>query len=68
MVQQGPDYFIKCKKDKKYLTVESAADGARVYTAAKSNQPNQKFRIDETKSGSKEYVIYTFCGKVLDVA
>lgn len=64
--QEGPDWYIKCKKNGQYLTVESAANGARIYTAPKSNQPNQKFRIDE-KQGSKEHVIYTFCGKALDI-
>lgn len=68
VAQCGPDVYIKCKKDGKYLTVESAADGARIYTAAKNKQPNQKFRLDEQGGDSKEYVIYTFCGKVLDVA
>jgi len=67
IVQQGPDYFIKCKKNKGYLTVESQADGARIRT---SPQPTaqSRFRIDETSQGSREYIIYTFCGKVLDVA
>lgn len=47
IIQSGPEVFIKCKQNKQYLTVESGADGARIYTAPKNNQANQKFRIDE---------------------
>lgn len=51
------------------MTVESAANGARIFTSKKQkNNSQQKFRIDESKPGSHEFVIYTFCGKVLDVA
>lgn len=66
-IQQGPDWYIKCKKNNQYLTVENATNGAKIYTAPKSNTPNQKFRIDDSKPGSKDHIIYTFCGKVLDV-
>lgn len=47
LIQNGPDVFIKCKHDKQYLTVESEADGARIFTSPKSGQANQRFRIDE---------------------
>lgn len=65
--QDGPDYYIKCRKNGQYLTVESNQNGARVYTAPKNNQPNQRFRVDDAKPGSTDKVIYTYCGKVLDV-
>ena len=61
------EYHIKCKANNAYLTVENNSNGARIYTSAKTNQPNQKFRIEEKEAGSKEHVIYTFCGKVLDI-
>ena len=67
LVQDGADFFIKSKKNGQFLTVESAANGARIYTAPKSNQPNQRFRVDESKPGSKDRVIYTYAGKALDV-
>lgn len=50
------------------MTVEGPQNGARIFCSAKSGQPNQKFRIDESEPGSKDYVLYTYCGKVLDVA
>lgn len=62
------EYNIKCKANGQYLTVDGNGNGARVYTAAKTNQPNQKFKIEEKQAGSKEHVIYTFTGKVLDIA
>lgn len=49
------------------MTVESAANGAKIYTAAKNNQANQLFRVDDAKPGSSDKVIYTYCGKALDV-
>lgn len=67
LIQEGPDWYIKCKKNGQFLTVESAANGAKIFTSPKSGQPNQKFRIDDKKPGSKQHVIYTYCGKALDV-
>lgn len=67
LVKKGQGYCLKCKKDGLYLTVESHEDGAKVYGAAKNGQANQTFRIEEREPDSKEYFIYTFCGKVLDV-
>jgi hypothetical protein len=29
--QKGPDYILKCKKDKVYITVDGPQNGARVY-------------------------------------
>lgn len=66
IIQQGPDYLIKCRQTKGFLTVENASDGARIFLSPQPT-PQSKFRLDETKSGSHEYIIYTFCGKVLDV-
>ena len=34
----GPDFYIKCRKNKQYLTVQSDEDGAKVFTAPKNNQ------------------------------
>ena len=45
------EYNIKCKADGAYLTVENNSNGARIYTAKKTNQPNQKFRIEEKVAG-----------------
>jgi hypothetical protein len=67
LVQEGPDWYIKCKKNGQYLTVENGTNGCKITTAPKSNTPNQKFRIDDAKPGSKDHVIYTFCGKALDI-
>lgn len=53
LVPEGDQFYIKCKKNGQFLTVENNSNGARVYTAPKSNQPNQKFRIQESKPGSK---------------
>ena len=50
------------------MTVEGPQNGAKIYSAPKTKQANQQFRLDESSPGSKEYVIYTYCGKVLDVA
>ena len=61
------EYNIKCKANGQFLTVADASNGARIYTAGKTNQPNQKFRIEEKEAGKKEHIIYTFCGKVLDI-
>lgn len=69
--QKGPDYFLKCKKDKLYLTVDGPQNGARVYGTSKKIGERQRFRAEEVgtnpKTGAKRYVIYTFFGKVLDV-
>ena len=67
LVQENANWLIKCKQNNNYLTVESDANGAKLYLAPKSNDPKQRFRIDENKD-SKDHFIYTFCGKVLDVA
>lgn len=66
-IQDGPDYFIKNRKSHRYLTVENPGNGARIFEAPLNKQPNQRFRIDDAKPGSTDKVIYTFCGKVLDV-
>lgn len=67
LVQEGPNWLIKCKQGGNYLTVESDANGAKFFLAPKSNDPRQRFKIDEKKD-TKDHFIYTFCGKVLDVA
>lgn len=67
LVQEGPSFLIKCKQGGLYLTVESDANGAKLYLAPKSNDPKQRFKIDEKKD-EKDHIIYTFCGKALDVA
>ena len=66
IIQDGPDWYIKSKQTGNFLTVEGPNDGAKVFLAPKSGQPNQKFRIDE-KAGTKDHIIYTYCGKALDV-
>jgi hypothetical protein len=66
IIQDGPDYLIRCRKDGGFLTVESDADGARLFTAPQPG-PTSRFRFDETKPKSKEYIIYTFCGKTIDL-
>ena len=66
LIQDGPDWYIRSKQGGLVLTVEGPNDGARLYLAPQNGQPNQKFRIDE-KPGSKDHIIYTYCGKVLDV-
>lgn len=53
LVQQGPEYYIKCKQNNMFLTVESGQPGARIFLAPQSGQPNQRFKIDESKPGSK---------------
>ena len=68
MLQKGPDYYLKCKKDNLYLTVEGDEDGARVVAKEKTKAQNQRFRLDHYEPDSQEYIIYTYCGKVLDVA
>ena len=67
LVQEGMNWLVKCKQNDSFLTVESDANGAKLYLAPKSNDPKQRFRIDENK-GSTDHFIYTFCGKVLDCA
>ena len=61
------EYHIKCRINKTYLTVEGPHNGARVFAGKKSHQANQKFRIDEKTPDGKEHIIYTYCGKVLDI-
>ena len=51
--KKGDGFRIRCKQSGRYLTVESAADGARVYGAAKSGQANQTFTIQEREPDSK---------------
>lgn len=48
--------------------MEGDHNGARIYGSPKTRAPNQQFRIVEKEEGSQEYMIYTFCGKVLDCA
>ena len=48
------------------MTVEGPHDGARIFTSPKTRGENQRFRLEETEEGSKEYYIYTHYGKVLD--
>jgi hypothetical protein len=43
--QKGPDFYIKCKKNKLYLTVDGPQNGARVYGTSKNMGENQRFRI-----------------------
>ena len=63
--QKGPDYYLKCKKSRQYLTVDGPQDGARIYAAPKTKAANQRFRLDPR--GDHEYVIYTGFNKVLDL-
>ncbi len=44
--QKGPDFYIKCKKSKLYLTVDGPQNGARVYGTSKNMGENQRFRIE----------------------
>lgn len=45
ITQSGPDVLLKCRKTGGYLTVESAADGARIFSSPQAG-PTSKFRID----------------------
>jgi hypothetical protein len=47
LIQDGPVYYIKCKKNDMFLTVEGPQNGAKFFLSAKSNNPNQQFRVDE---------------------
>ena len=53
MVKKDHGYCIKSKQNGLYLTVEGSGNGARIYAAAKNNQPNQTFQIQEVKEGQK---------------
>ena len=44
--QKGPHYVLKCKKNKQFLTVDGSGNGAKIYTAPKSGEANQRFTID----------------------
>lgn len=52
-----------------YLTVANNSDknGAVVREEPQSHQRSQRFRLQESSSGSGEFVIFTFCGKALDI-
>jgi hypothetical protein len=45
-IQEGPDWYIRCKQGGLFLTVDGPNDGAKIFLAPQSGQPNQKFRID----------------------
>ena len=61
-------YRIKCKANGQFLTVENGSNGAKIMTAPKSKtNHNQLFRLDQPNPDKKEYVIYTYCGKALDI-
>lgn len=66
IVQSGGAFLIKCRQNKGYLTVESNADGAKIYTSPQPTQASM-FNLVEVSPGAKKYNIYTFCGKVLDL-
>lgn len=68
IVQKGPDYKIKCKKDKLFLTVDGPGDGERVYGSAKTLGDLQRFRIEETGDGSGLFAISTHFDKVFGLA
>ena len=44
--QKGPDFFLKCKKDQMYLTVDGPMNGARIYATKKDMGENQRFRLN----------------------
>ncbi len=47
LIQENASWLIKCKQNDQYLTVESDANGAKVYLSPKSKDQKQRFRIDE---------------------
>lgn len=64
----SPFYVIQSKKSNKVLTVEgySEDNGKNIIEEAYQNKDAQKFKIREINPG--EIVLYTFCGKVIDIA
>jgi hypothetical protein len=52
-----------------FLTVANNSDknGAVLIEEPATNQRNQKYRLQEINLNSGEYVIFTFCGKALDI-
>lgn len=48
------------------MTVESDQNGAKFFTSEKTGNPNQRFTISDG-GNHKQHVIYTYCGKCLDV-
>lgn len=65
VIQEGGNYYFKCRLGG-YLTVEGPNDGAKFYLS-KDKRPESVFRLQETKEGSHNYIIYTYCNKVIDV-
>jgi len=51
------------------LSVSDETDNAKIGLALRTKPAanNQRFRIDSSAKHKKDYYIYTFCGKVLDV-
>ena len=66
--QQGLEVEIVSKKSNKILTIatNSPKNGAPIVEDSAQGLPGQRFRIQESSPGSNEYIIFTFCGKVLD--
>lgn len=66
--EQGQVY-LKCQENGNVLTLkeEFAKDGVGFVGMPYANQPTQKFRIQEFTPGLNEYLIYSCCGKMLDV-
>jgi hypothetical protein len=64
IVPNGAAVNIKCRQGKGYLTVDSDKDGAKFRL---SPQPTAQsaFRLEDIGGG--KYLIYTFCGKVIDL-
>ena len=62
------DITIQSKKSGKYLTVagNSSQNGAIIVEESHGGMNGQNFRLQESKPGSGEFFIYTFCGKALD--
>lgn len=59
-------WWVIRAKNGHLLTVTGPQDNAPIILSPKSGQDNQKFNIQE-HPGSKDHVIYTCYGKVLDV-
>ena len=59
-------YWLIRAKNGQFLTVTGPQDNAPIVLAPKTGQENQRFNIQE-HPGSKDHIIYTYCGKVLDV-
>lgn len=61
--------LIQNKKSGKYLAVANQSDknGAIIHEEPLHHQRHQKFRLQEASPGSGEFIIFTFCGKALDI-